>query len=394
MLLQWVKSIWYWITWPVKRLFVAWSHKRVEEFSLQPVRLPAKIISVGNITFGGTGKTPTVVWLAKKIRQLDPKLKLGIHLRGYMGEMEQCGGLVFDGVRFFAGPKEAGDEAYLTSTKLKDLRIPVWVGKHKAVEGAKFISRFGLDLVIFDDAYQFTSLARDLDILLIDATRPFGEAGFPREGVLRERLTALERADLVFITRTNLVSGGDLRGIIDKISNHLRPGTNIFLSTFEPASVHAVKSDTKANMELLPTRKAMPLSAIGNPRAFERTLEELDLNTVKPIRYPDHHQFTKSDIQYINRQLIERGAHLIVTTEKDTVRLGKLVNSIEAPVYCLEIKQTIKGEEELLRYINRKLLRSSVTAEQKIKPSRKPADKPVFSVRNDYERIAADAENS
>ena len=104
-----LKSIFNWLTWPLKRLYMALSHKRVEEFALEPMVLPAKVISVGNITFGGTGKTPTVIWLAKKMLVLKRGLKVGVHLRGYMGAMEDTGGIVSDGKRILAGPREAGD---------------------------------------------------------------------------------------------------------------------------------------------------------------------------------------------------------------------------------------------------------------------------------------------
>jgi tetraacyldisaccharide 4'-kinase len=385
------KTLFHWLTWPLKKLYTLWSHKRVEEFALKPMILPAKVISVGNITFGGTGKTPMVMWLAQQVRRLKPELKVGVHLRGYLGKMEDSGGLVSDGKRILAGPIDAGDEAFMVAHKLLEYGIPIGVGKHKAEAGAALIERFGLDVLILDDAFQFTSLTRDLDIVLIDTTRPFGEAGFPREGVMREPLNALERADVIVLTRTGLVGGGVLRGIIDRIKPFLKPGTNIFLSRFLPKAIMAVKSGTTANMEVISHRRAVPVSAIGNPRGFELLLEKMGLRLLKPIRYPDHHQFTQRDIAYINRQVLDEGGHTIMTTEKDMVRLKRLMKDLEAPIYCVPIELELKGEEEFLKILN-KVLCSDITVKQLQKEAGIPSEERIFAVKDDYERLARGAE--
>ena len=116
MFIRFLKSIVHWLAWPLKKLYTALSHKRVEEFALEPIMLHAKVISVGNITFGGTGKTPTVIWLAKKLLQINHDLKIGVHLRGYLGAMEDVGGVVSDGRRILASPRESGDEAFLIAS--------------------------------------------------------------------------------------------------------------------------------------------------------------------------------------------------------------------------------------------------------------------------------------
>lgn len=379
----------YWLTWPLKKLFALIGKKRVEEFTLKPMSLPAKVISVGNITLGGTGKTPTVMWLVKKIKKLHPHLKVGIHLRGYRGEMENRGGVVSDGKKIYAGPREAGDEAFLLARELLELNIPVGVGKHKVVTGKAMIKRFNLEVIIFDDAYQFTSLTRDMNILLIDALRPFGEAGFPREGVMREPLDSLDRADILILTRTELVGGGALRGIIDRIKPYLKPGTHIFLSSFIPQKIIAIKSGIEADLELISQRRALPLSAIGNPRGFELMLEKLGLRLLKPMRYPDHHRFTPRDISNINKRLIERGGHLIITTEKDAVRLGRLLNDIQAPIYSVPVEFEIAKEGEFLKLLN-EVLCSTITVKQSGKELTTTADGRVLNVKDDLERIASE----
>ncbi len=382
-------SVLYWLTWPFKRLYALIGKKRVEEFELQPIKLGAKIICVGNITLGGTGKTPTVRWIVEQIKRLHPAMKVGVHLRGYRGEMENIGGIVSDGKKIYAGPREAGDEAFLMARELLELGIPVAVGKHKAEAGAAMIDRFGLDVLVFDDAYQFTSLARDLNVLLIDALRPFGEAGFPREGMMREPLESLSRADVVILTRTELISGGDLKGIINRIKPYLRTGTHIFLSSFIPQSLSAIKSGYGADTELLMTRRAMPLSAIGNPRGFELMLEKLGMRLVKPLRYADHHRYTSKDIQYINKRVLEEGAHIILTTEKDAVRLGRRLNELHAPVYSIPIKFEMRKEEEFLEILNQ-VLRNTITVKQSESKLKSDAGERIFSVKEDYERLSTD----
>ncbi len=393
MLRQVLHTLWYWLTWPLVKLFAIVGKKRVEEFTLKPMGLPAKVISVGNITLGGTGKTPTVMWLVKQIRRMHPDMKVGIHLRGYRGEMENMGGVVSDGTKIYAGPREAGDEAFLLARELLDLNIPVGVGKHKIEAGMAMIERFGLDVIIFDDAYQFTSLTRDLNILLIDALRPFGEAGFPREGVMREPLDSLNRADIVILTRTELVSGEALKGIIRRIQPFLKPGCDVFLSSFIPQKVMAIKSGIEADIDLVSRRKALPLSAIGNPRGFELMLEKLGLRLLKPLRYPDHHRFTSRDIANINRKLIERGGHLIITTEKDAVRLGRLLNDVQAPIYSVPVEFDIAKEDNFLKILN-EVLCCTVTVKQSESDAISDPDDRLFSVKEEYNRLASENEES
>jgi tetraacyldisaccharide 4'-kinase len=382
-----LKSLVNWLIWPLKKLYMLLSHKRVEEFALKPMLLPAKIISVGNIAFGGTGKTPTVIWIAKQIQRLNPKMKVGVHLRGYTGLMESGGGIVSDGKHILAGPVEAGDEAYLAAKELLKAGIPVGLGKHKAETGMALIKRFGLDALVMDDAFQFTSLKRDLDVVLIDATRPFGEAGFPREGMMREPLSALGRADVIILTRSDLVGGGVLRGIIDRFKPFLKPGTHVFLSSFIPKTVKAVNSNTEADLELLSRRKSVPLSAIGNPRGFERMLEKMGLQLLKPLRFADHHRFNKKDIEYINKQVADQGGHVIFTTEKDMVRLGRLAVEIEAPIYTIPIKFELKGEGEFLNILNRALC-SGMPVKHHAEVHKSAEEPRVFAVKKDYERMA------
>jgi len=211
---------------------------------------------------------------------------------------------------------------------------------------------------------------------------------------MRELLAAMEKADIVILTRTELVSGGVLRGIINRITPFLKPDTHIFLSSFIPRSIKAVNSNVDADFDLLCRRRAVPLSAIGNPRGFELMLDKMGFSLQKPLRYPDHHQFTRRDIEYINRQVMEQGGHIILTTEKDMVRLGKLVKGFEAPVYTVPIDFKVKNESEFLGVVN-EVLCSNVTVKRLFADTASVKEEDnLFSVLDDYKRIASKEEST
>jgi len=160
-------------------------------------RLPCKVISIGNITLGGTGKTPMTLYVAELIKKMG--LNPAIICRGYKGEYEHSVEMVTDGVKNFMGPDQAGDEPYLMATKLSG--VPVFVGKNRYVSGMKAWESFHPDVIILDDAFQHIQLFRDLNLLLLDAAKPFGNGHiFPR-GILRESLEQVDRADALVITR-------------------------------------------------------------------------------------------------------------------------------------------------------------------------------------------------
>ncbi|MBU1486730.1 tetraacyldisaccharide 4'-kinase, partial [bacterium] len=274
-------------------------------------RLSAKVISIGNITLGGTGKTPAVMALAKKLQ--GEGRKVAVLLRGYKGRLENKGGVVSDGSSLLLNPREAGDEAYLLAKRLP--KIPVLVGKNRIKSGKAAINKFGVDVLILDDGFQHRRLARDLDIVLIDAANPFGAGRLFPSGILREPLSALSRADVFLLTRTD--EAADYKKIRERLLK-INPSALIIESVHKPISI--LDKEGKGHpLTIIKGKKVLALSGIGHPESFEMMLKNLGAKGAVCLRYPDHHSYSQRDIEEIKEKSKE--VELIISTEKDKVRL-------------------------------------------------------------------------
>jgi tetraacyldisaccharide 4'-kinase len=300
------------------RLYLV-AHKRTFARRLQRSRgFPGhRIISVGNLSTGGTGKTPVTIELALAL--LSQGKSVLICLRGYKGR-SRSGLLVGDEKGVYLTADDAGDEAVLIAARLLE-----YASQH---EGARFvvaagpdradlIDRFGAqsNVVILDDAFQNPSVRRDLDIVLIDATVPYSSMRLLPCGRFREDLTALERADVVLITRANLASEA-ARLWKQKISDRY-PNLPIFSIGIRTHRISA---------PLAPDGRAQSVAAfcgIGNPDSFFRVLEEAGIDVAKRFVFKDHHRFNERDLAVLKRCGLP-----LVTTEKDAARLGQRLASL------------------------------------------------------------------
>lgn len=295
------------------RLYLA-VHKRIFARRLQNSRsFPGhRIISVGNLSAGGTGKTPVTIELALALLRQEKSVL--ICLRGYKGR-SRSGVLVGDerGVHLTAG--HAGDEAVLIAVRLLEYarlhegaRFTVAAGPDRA----DLIDRFGAlkDVVILDDAFQNPSVRRDLNIVLIDATVPYSRMKLLPCGRFREDLTALERADVVLLTRTNLAPDSVL--IWKKLIKDRYPNLPIFSIGIRTHRISApIAADGRA-------QSVAAFCGIGNPDSFFRVLEEAGIDVAKRFVFTDHHRYSEKDIA-----LLKRCGMPLVTTEKDAARLGE-----------------------------------------------------------------------
>ena len=185
---------------------------------LRPIRkLPCFVISVGNITLGGTGKSPMVVYLAEMLRGMG--YEVAVISRGYMGSAEKSGGMISDGRRLLMGPDAAGDEPYMMARALLDEGVPVLVGQDRIRSGMLAVGHFRPHVILMDDGFQHCRLYRDLDIVLLDSQRPLGNGFlFPR-GSLREPVSALKRADMLMMTRSDRATSKS-QNSIDRLYTH------------------------------------------------------------------------------------------------------------------------------------------------------------------------------
>jgi tetraacyldisaccharide 4'-kinase len=290
-----------------------------------PRRAPVPVVSVGNLTVGGTGKTPLVTWLASRL--LDAGRKPAVVSRGYRGTAGRGPRVVSGGDGPTCGAEECGDEPYLLAESLPGLAVVV--GRNRAA-GAETAARLGCDVVILDDGFQHRRLARDLDIVLLDADSPFGNERLLPAGPLREPLVALARADLVLITRSHPDHKcEDIRRVVRRYN----------------ASVPILRADHRrigffdaAGRQVARPRRALVFCGIGNPGSFRSDVEAEGVEIVGFEPRRDHHRYDSSDLASLRSRASALDAALL-TTEKDRVRLpSEAGQTTGPPVLTLRIE--------------------------------------------------------
>ncbi len=315
-------------------------------------RLPCKVISLGNITLGGTGKTPTARTVATMIQQMG--YKVAVLNRGYRANWDKPVGIVSDGKKIYMTAYEAGDEAYLLAKQLPG--VPVIIGKDRAVSGKYVAKNMQVDVMIMDDGYQHWQLARDIDIVLIDTLNMFGNSCLLPRGTLREPLSHLSRADMFLLTKVDQSPDYSHR-YVKNILHENNPNALVFESVHLPKSfvefTQWVKGEQTAQLPVreLTGKSAIAFSAIGNPASFEQTITDLGINLVETIRYPDHHDYLMQELHYVLECAEEKKADAIIITEKDAVKIPKEFLELErsCPLYVLCIEVLLEDEKGLFK---------------------------------------------
>lgn len=274
---------------------------------LRSCRLPRPVISVGNLTVGGTGKTPAVAMLARHF--ISRGKRVSVLSRGYGGTLSGKGGIVSDGTAVHLTPEEAGDEPYLLAATVPGLSVVVGADRYRA--GLLAMERLSPDIFILDDGFQHLRLKRDLNILLLDSSRPFGNGRALPAGMLREPRSAAERADLIIYTRC---SEGEEPA-------HL-PGKPLCR-----AFHHLVGATSPNGGELRPLAQLRGLTGvafagIADPLSFFHDLEEEGLTLAATIPFPDHCRYGEGEVARILGAAASCGADYLITTAKDGVKLG------------------------------------------------------------------------
>lgn len=268
-------------------------------------RLPGFVLSIGNITMGGTGKTPAVMEIAAWAR--DKGYKVGVLSRGYKGSYKGWA-LVSDGEDIWIPPEQAGDEPYLMARNLKGVVIAL--SKKRYVAGMEIARRYGVDFFVLDDGFQHIMLERDMDILLLNGERPFGNRKIFPSGPLREPLDQIDRADLYVIT-------GEKRIPPEVYSSNKA----VFFAHHFADHFISPEQGIEMPAHQLRGKRIGAFSGIATPERFQRTLEDLGANLVFFRVFPDHHWFKDQEINGLLRLKQEKGAEYLVTTEKDWVRI-------------------------------------------------------------------------
>lgn len=320
---------------------------------LRQHKLDACVISVGNITVGGTGKTPTAQKLAKVISEKG--YRVVILNRGYRSNWHKDIGVVSDGTKISMTADQAGDEAYLMAKTLPG--IPVIIGKNRAITGKYAVEKFNAQVIIMDDGYQHWRLKRDLDVVLVDTLTMFGNGNVLPRGILREPLSNLNRANVFLLTKTDQSSAMNKIELRRMLTQHNDKAPVI-------ESIHCPKNfveiaewykDTGCATPLteLSHKKVMVFSAIGNPSSFEQTLSSIGLELLEAVRYPDHHNYGMSEMQYISDRAKELQAVAVVTTAKDAVKIPTefIYSQRSVPLYVLNMEIQVTDDIEKVQVL-------------------------------------------
>lgn len=317
-----------------------WRHRIFRDHTLG-----CQVVSIGNLSVGGTGKTPVVEVFARALQQRGRRV--AILSRGYkstprplwqrliakatLQEDKIPPRVVSDGKSLLLDSQQAGDEPYMLASNLKD--VVVLVDKDRVKSGRYAISKFGCDTLLLDDGFQYLALKSRLDICLIDRNSPFGNHYMLPRGTLREPIANLKRADYIFITKCNDYGAKKLR----KAIRQFNPTAEIIECSHHPLYLQDVFTGEHHNLKTLEGLRVAAISGIAVPESFEDGLRSLGANVIYAKRYADHHRYSQQEIiNMINRSL-KRGANAILTTEKDAVRFPK-IDRRDIPIYFLRVE--------------------------------------------------------
>ncbi|KXB90361.1 tetraacyldisaccharide 4'-kinase [Veillonellaceae bacterium DNF00751] len=304
-------------------------------------KVSVPVISIGNITAGGTGKTPLACFFAAVLQQQGKKP--AVLTRGYGGTAEHTGVTVSDGKRLLVTPEVGGDEAVLMGRLLP--QVPVLAGKRRYETARQAIRDFACDVLLLDDGFQHWQLHRDLDIVLIDGTNPFGNGHVLPRGILREKPEQLQRAGLLVLTKGESLSADEKKKVVCHIRqyNKTAPLVEAQLTVCGCTPLVRWRQGYRTDAPVAGT-KVIAISALGNPQVFERTLVQSGYQVIDSLQYADHHPYTEKEYA-VWRQLAAATGAILVTTEKDAVKIAALTEAA-FPLYVLSITMTITQGRE------------------------------------------------
>lgn len=296
-------------------------------------KLPFKVISVGNITLGGSGKTPFVIYLTNKLKS---KFNVAVLTRGYKSKSEyKLRILNSDTIPW----NEVGDEAHLIFQQTK---VPVMVGENRYKNGLIAKERFNSNLALLDDGFQYLELKKDLDIVIIDATNPFGGGMVFPAGCLRDFVSSIKRANLIVISRVDLIK----KEMLEHIYKKLRSITDasIFEVNFIPQSIYELKTFKNYDFKEFQSENILFFAGVGNKFALKKFLEKYFKKFILKT-FSDHYVYKRKDLEKIFKVAQEQKA-LIFTTQKDAVKIKSLLFNTDPDIFVLTIKPVIFDEEK------------------------------------------------
>jgi len=312
-------------------------------------KVSAKIISIGNITVGGSGKTPAVIYVTKLLKKFGKRV--GVLSRGY-GRNSKGYVLVADKEGIKSSVEICGDEIYLTAI---ECGVPAAVCE-KRVEGAeKFLQDVDLDVIVLDDAFQHRWIKRDINILIFDQNFLNKIGGMDQNllplGMMRESFRSIKRADAVIVNR----KFSEISHIPLPLKKHFQ-NTKIFTAYYKAAGFYDVKNKQFYKLEDFKGQKSLVVSGIARPQSFLRVLEQNQIDTKDKLIFKDHQNYTSEEIQQIRKTFYGKNSHSVITTEKDAVKLMRFSKELDdIDIYYLKIEMELDSENEFENFIFNKI---------------------------------------
>ncbi len=312
-------------------------------------KVDAKVFSVGNVTVGGTGKTPTVIYLTELLKRLGANP--GILSRGY-GRNSKGYRLVFDGRKFLCDVNECGDEIILEA---RACNAPAAVSEERVPGAKKLIEQTGVKSIVLDDAFQHRKIWRNADIVLLDAhflaNADFTDKQLLPSGIMREPFSSLRRADIIIVNR----KFGEPAKLPEKLERYLE-GKPVFHAHYVAGGFYDVKNREHFTAEDFKGQKSLAVSGIAKPQSFFSTLENLEIGITEKMVFRDHKNYAYADVQLIRKRFYESNAYSVITTEKDAVKLMNFSTELDdIDIYYLKIELKIDEEQKFVEAIKKTL---------------------------------------
>jgi len=305
----------------------------------------AKVFSVGNITFGGSGKTPVTIYLTSLLKRGGHKV--GVLSRGY-GRKSSGYVFVSDGNKFHATVDKTGDEIYHTAL---DCSVPAAVSENRVKGAERLIADTRVNTIVLDDAFQHRWIKRDADILVIDQRFLTEDHFFINNllptGIMREPFSSVKRADVVIINRKFM----EKKENPDNRKKYFE-GKRIFTGYYKALSFFDLKHSTELSLEEFQGQKSLVVSGIATPFSFLNILRQTKVDTQNKLIFKDHKRYNYNDVQRIRQLFYSTNSHSVVTTEKDAVKLSKFAREMDdIDIYYLKIKFSLDDEEAFKGFI-------------------------------------------
>ena len=307
-------------------------------------RLSVPVVSVGNLTLGGTGKTPVVIQLVEWL--LAQGTRVAILSRGYRRTSTDPYLLVSNGERLLVGPDEAGDEPLLMAQRCPKAIVAVGADRYEL--GCWVLDRFPVDCLILDDGFQHLGLYRDVNLLLVDATDVAGLAALVPAGRLREPLRAAERASAIVITRADVPA--QVTAVCQRLAAVIGPMPDPIQVVFRPESLWSVVSAASQPLSWSKGKTALLCSAVGHAGSFRALVESIGITVLDEVVYVDHHAYTRQDVERLRARATTLQAELVVTTEKDACKLAALLQPTD-PWWAVRLTTDVTVGEDRLRQL-------------------------------------------